>query len=548
MSISATYFLNVALHAAILSILATAILLTLRQARYRAIAAIAGLLAVGYLPWISALRSSPAEAAAVAEIASGRLPVWTVVTLPAQTPAIGTPVSQSSDPIAFWAPTKSAIALWAAGSVAGLFLLGIAWVRQRHWTSSLEGIDDASWAKLQTVTSSLPDRSAFFLTSSVASPCITGFRHPRVVLPRFLFAEDSDTALGWAVRHELSHLRAGDSRWMLIFSLIRCLHWWNPFAYHLISRWAEAREQLCDLAAAEIPASRTSYGQFLVAMAGRIPRRPPLTVAMARRAPARQLKSRIVSLLDAEPGAEKSVGKRFIGFGCCLALCCATAVSCMKVGSGISGAQTGATLSDLKTSSLATPDSLAVGPRANTAGPRQIKITAKLMVTSSEPNFASVWESDDSVKRVMRESAKVGKINVATLPSITAKSGQTAIAEDIHQVRKSGPTGAVKSPVPFVGINLSFVPRFSGGLAIDLQQTVDYRYVPGVWHFDGTGKNPPAGLSPANIKFIRESVDTQIFSGATLCTKLGEIEPGKYLTLLTKAEAIDATGRPLRSQ
>ena len=81
------YFLNVALHTAVLSIFATLILAFLRQARHRSVAAIAGLLAVGFLPWLSALPPAPAKIAAVAEIQTSPLPSWAVVTLPAPAPA-----------------------------------------------------------------------------------------------------------------------------------------------------------------------------------------------------------------------------------------------------------------------------------------------------------------------------------------------------------------------------------------------------------------------------------------------------------------------------
>ena len=72
--IPTTYLLTVALHAAVLSVFASAILLVVRQARYRAVIAICGLLAVALLPWITALRPAPAPAVVAREISAAPRP------------------------------------------------------------------------------------------------------------------------------------------------------------------------------------------------------------------------------------------------------------------------------------------------------------------------------------------------------------------------------------------------------------------------------------------------------------------------------------------
>ncbi len=86
MSVSNTYLLNVALHGAVLSIFATGLLALLRRPGQRSFVAIAGLLAVGVLPWMTALRPERRVSEPLAEIStqpvSPALPMWTVVTLP----------------------------------------------------------------------------------------------------------------------------------------------------------------------------------------------------------------------------------------------------------------------------------------------------------------------------------------------------------------------------------------------------------------------------------------------------------------------------------
>lgn len=550
MSISTNYLLNVALHAVILSVFAGLVLMALRQARHRSVAAIAGLLAVGFLPWLTALRPAQPMTTPVPEIQTQdapALPTWAVMTLPAKQTETPVPAAAPGkfvfpDPLVFFAT------IWAAGAGAGLLLLAIASLKVRSWRKSLLPLDDTMWQSLQGISPQVPGRNDFLLSETTASPCVTGLFLPRIVLPRFLLESRSAEKLRWAVRHEIAHWQAGDSRWMILFALIRCVNWWNPLVHRLVSRWADAREQLCDLHATGVSDSRADYGEFLITIARKVTERPLLTVSMAKRPHALRLKRRIVSLLDAEPGAEKPVGKRWIGLGCGAALFCAAMVSCMRVGTnaGITSAQTGAVLSDSKAPSSPEPP---VGHfRAIPEGSRQIKITAKLLVTSPQSNFVGVNYNDESVERILKKFQKTGKATLTTTPSVTAKSGQRAIVEAVHEIPKPGQPikeRTANSSVPFVGINLSFVPRHSGGLAVDLRQTVDYRYVPGVWRFDGTDSKPPAGLNPAKIKTIKRTIDSHLLAGNTVFTNLGEIEPGIHLALLTKAEVIDANGRSL---
>ncbi|MES2477098.1 MAG: M56 family metallopeptidase [Verrucomicrobiota bacterium] len=558
------YLLTVALHAVVLSVVASAILLVVRPARYRAVIAICGLVALAILPWFSALRPLPVPHVAIqkspAVAAPNALPVWTVVTLPMETTATASAVRKAAVPagFAFPDPLKSAIALWAVGTVAGFILLGSAWLRQRRWVRSLDAIDDVSWEKLQATDATLPSRSLFRLTSATASPCVTGLRHPCVVLPRFLFADDAVTALGWAVRHELSHLRAGDSRWIFVLALIRCLHGWNPLVHHLVARWADAREQLCDLAAAEIPASRNGYGHFLVTMAGNIHRHSPLTVAMARRAPARRLRSRIVSLLGAKPGAEKPVGKTFVWFGCGVAICCAALVSCMKVGPDaggeITGATTGAVLSEspvIAAPALATSDEVLWESPIGPSQPLQIKMTSKLILSATDPKLADGEAySDRQIQRIMRKFAQARATDLLQAPDVIARSGQPTSIEVIHEVPETRRQIAARqagSRVPFVGISLSCVAGLASESILELKQSADYRFIPGIWQPVNGSMNlkPPAGMNPDNIKTIERIIKRRLTSGMTVCSNFGEIEPGKFLTLFTTAEVIDATGRPL---
>jgi beta-lactamase regulating signal transducer with metallopeptidase domain len=560
MSISTTYFLNVALHSAILSVLAAAILPVIREARHRSVSAIAGLLAVAVLPWISALRT----ASEITSVGTGNLSAavdlatWTVATLPAApheiTSAARTGITASET--MFSEPVGFAIALCPAGTAIGLVLLGFASLRVLIWRKSLKPIDDLSWEKLQAALPGLGGRNRFLVTGQPASPCVTGFWSPRIVIPRSLLAAESNDELAWSVRHEVAHFRAGDSRWTMLFAIIRCLNWWNPVVHHLVFRWVDVREQLCDLHAAGGSGNRANYGKFLVAMAGHITALPPLTVAMAHRRCARRLKARIVSLLNAEENSGGPVGKRFVGLACCVVLACAAMISCMRIGgTGQQEVVAGAKMDEASPVGKATTKtrihSSPVEEKGRTdlvtvpgGNPLQIKFSSKFNETTPEVGFADGGIYNDSqVQLIMRKLAQKRGTDLMTAPSVTARFSERTVVEIIHEVpgsRKQIAARGPKAPIPFVGINLSFVPRLANELIVDLEWAADYRFVPGA----GIEAKPPVDMNPDKIKVIKRASSTALSSGKTVCANLGETEHGKFLTLLITAEIIDATGRP----
>lgn len=596
MNLSTTYLLNVALHAAILSVFASLALLTMRQARHRSLTAIAGLLADGFLPWLTALRPGPPVVAPSAEIPIdvSALPIWTVATVPVQIEA-PKPVEPVAVPanFSFPDPLETFVTLWATGACAGLLLLGIASLRVLSWRRSLKPLDETIWHKLQEIAPDDSARDHFLVFETTSSPCVTGLFRPRIVLPRFLFESASEEGLRWAARHETSHWQAGDSRWMILFALIRCANWWNPFVHQLIGKWAEAREQLCDLAATGDSRNRANYGEFLIAMARKISTQPPLSVAMAKRLQARRLKRRIVCLLESERDSGKPVGLSFIGVGTAFLIGGAVIISSLRIGAAETpdrpervsnpGAVELPTAQNSKPETPPTQNPPAPGepdlpkPPAAMGNARQFKIATKFTLTDSDHGFidesrAEGFEmgsifSDGQVQLMMRGISQKRGSALMTAPSVTAKSGQETSIEIIREVPRTAEQRAKRNPkvgVPFAGISLAITPRFSserpprqgvpGGPAeivphegtIELEQTLDCRFIPGIYQpvLDSNGPFPQ-GLDPEKIQIVRRTIKGRMGSGMTVCSLVGEVEPGKFLTLFTRVDAIDREGRLL---
>lgn len=587
---NATYLLNVALHGAILSVFASLAMVAMHQARHRSVTAIAALLAVGFLPWVTALR--PAQHAPDAEIQSpeaASLVTWTVITLPVTQKAIPTPAEDAASPAenVFPDPVTTFAVIWAAGTGIGLLLLTIAALEVRSWRRSLVRMDEATWQTLQSLVPEIQVCPRFRLSETHISPCVTGIFEPVIIMPRFLLASKEE--LCWAIRHEIAHWQAGDSRWMFLFALIRCSNWWNPLVHRLVSHWADAREQLCDLHAAGISDRRADYGEFLVAMAGKVSQQPPLAVAMAKRPYAARLKRRIICLLEAGAGPVKPAGKSFVAIGSAVFISVAAIISSVKIRADEIGPETGAAVQLAVPEKPPTPEPL----RENTAVPpqrpannepaqpappvaqpdaaRQIKISSKLILTDFKPGFAEAMSkegpftiasllSDQQFELTMRGFAQKRGTSLCTTPSVTARSGQPATIEINWPITGTPEQVAGREPeseIPFVGISLAFTPRFPPGPnnfsglvpaagAIELEQKVDYRFVPGIYHpLLDTSSKPPDKIDPEKIKSINRSINGRITSGFTVCSDLGEIEPGKFLTVFTRVDAIDAEGRLL---
>ncbi|GAA5130224.1 M56 family metallopeptidase [Luteolibacter yonseiensis] len=611
MSLPTTYLLNVALHAGILSVFATLLLAFIRLPGRRSFAAISGLLVVGLLPWITALRPSPTPdvspiipEAQVAP-APAELPLWTIVTVPVRNEAAA-PSEPYSESGAKWElpdfPT-TVITLWATGVGIGLGLLALAMMRVMLWKRSLKPLDDSTWDVLRHIVPSGTARTDFIISPATTSPCVIGFLRPRIVIPHFLLDALSSEKLRWAVRHETAHRQAEDSRWMILFAVIRCLNWWNPLVHRLVADWAAVREQLCDLHAASSAGDRADYGEFLIAMARQTDKHPSLAVSMARRLHVRRLKQRIVCLLDSKEEGVTPVGRGFIGISLALSVCAAMSVSVLKVAAeGMPPVSHDTPAGETVPEKTEEPtvekalqqepvpaqpdvDESAPPPPPPPPAPAraggQVKISSNFVfIDSKSLEMGLVREnvtdggrfstrslySEGQIQLIFRGLERMKGCHIMTSPSVCAKFGQESMIEIIREIAE--PPGRVSkrnpdSGDPYVGIKMhnssefseeipgnEVVPAQAGpSIVMEISQTVDYHYIPGrfqpVVEFVRSKATLPKGISPTDIKTVKRTIKGRLASGFTVCTNLGEVEPGRSLIIFTRMDAIDATGRRL---
>lgn len=97
----------------------------------------------------------------------------------------------------------------------------------------------------------------------VASPIMTGFFHPCIILPDIRLTEEDMTHI---FIHELIHYKRGDLFYKWFVQFIICIHWFNPFVYLLGEEINRACELACDEAVicSIDEKARISYGNLLI--------------------------------------------------------------------------------------------------------------------------------------------------------------------------------------------------------------------------------------------------------------------------------------------
>jgi beta-lactamase regulating signal transducer with metallopeptidase domain len=236
-------------------------------------------------------------AALVARIAShfghGRRFVWTVTMLV----AAGAPVLlppralslpwRSSPPLSSLgeraaAPGTQGPALAASSAIADRS--SVDWVALARRTDAWIALAWAAWSSvlllsLARAVAQLRRRSASWTTTDTEvgtvfvatadGPAVVGWLHPRIVVPSWALTEDAP-ARALILRHELEHLRSGDTRLLLLSELVRRVFPWNAVLWWMAYRLRLAVEMDCDARVVGESGTAHAYGRLLLALSERL--------------------------------------------------------------------------------------------------------------------------------------------------------------------------------------------------------------------------------------------------------------------------------------
>ena len=109
------------------------------------------------------------------------------------------------------------------------------------------------------------------LADCSASPMVIGLRNPVLLLPESLSHRSDpafdDQALTAVMLHELAHIRRRDYLANLLARIVALPIAYHPATQAIHARIRQTREMICDAAAAQALASRSSYARSLLALA-----------------------------------------------------------------------------------------------------------------------------------------------------------------------------------------------------------------------------------------------------------------------------------------
>jgi len=161
------------------------------------------------------------------------------------------------------------VGIWMTGMAAYLAVVAIQTFRAfRRWSGERLSTDHALLDLLEDckaeagVTASI----GLVVADTVTSPAIMGWLRPRILLPASLVDAGPIEGLRPILLHELAHYRWYDVPFNWTLTLVRAIHWFNPFAHIGAVAWARFCEEAADEAAIKWMRAESArgYGDMLV--------------------------------------------------------------------------------------------------------------------------------------------------------------------------------------------------------------------------------------------------------------------------------------------
>ena len=177
---------------------------------------------------------------------------------------------------------------WLLGSGTMLVLIIGATLRMRRRSRG--------WIEAET------DFGRVFISHD-SGPAVVGSLRPVIVIPRWALALER-TKRELMLRHEREHLRAHDSRLLLVAALLITVFPWNAALWWMMRRLRLAIEIDCDARVIRAVGAAHEYGAMLLSVGDRYAARPSLATSMAESGA--QLEARITAMMT--PAVKKPLG------------------------------------------------------------------------------------------------------------------------------------------------------------------------------------------------------------------------------------------------
>jgi len=157
------------------------------------------------------------------------------------------------------------IAVWRLRQAARAFASPVWNGRLAHWSQQL-GI------RQMVSLGESPD---------VQIPIVVGTIRPMILLPTSLVEQSEPRHVDAILAHELAHVKRDDYAWQMLLKFVQALYWYNPLIWLLARSIASVRERACDEYCIHALGDSRRYADALLALAGGLVRRPPLSLGLA---------------------------------------------------------------------------------------------------------------------------------------------------------------------------------------------------------------------------------------------------------------------------
>ena len=158
----------------------------------------------------------------------------------------------------------------AYGAYQAVSVLGVGFVLVRYFWSRRKllrvsypaGEEDQAALEAARRRTGCDREAELYRCSGIHTPMLMGFLHPVILLPEDIPAGSLEAALA----HELTHLKHRDTWYMLLMTLARCVHWFNPLVWLMVRTARRDMELYCDydLLNGQGEEARRAYGRAIL--------------------------------------------------------------------------------------------------------------------------------------------------------------------------------------------------------------------------------------------------------------------------------------------
>jgi beta-lactamase regulating signal transducer with metallopeptidase domain len=208
---------------------------------------------------------------------------------------------------------------WLAGAVLALCWLAVRLALGRRILARCEEAG-REWVELLEESAAklgLKKSIRLFESSEIGAAVTVGAINPAIVVPAGS-AEWPSEKRRYILSHELAHIKRRDGLVEVLATVVKSVHWFNPFVWYAVRAARIERERDCDDAVLSTGAKPSDYAMLLMDIAAGLGERRGSAWQLSTISQGSNLKERIMCILD--PKIDRNRGRRRAGIVSCIVI------------------------------------------------------------------------------------------------------------------------------------------------------------------------------------------------------------------------------------